>query len=116
MERVHAAADEPVQEMQGVAVAVSSNRRHLGLLYRTEVPAGPASAAAGAENAAKPEEVRLLHLGWYGHGQFHNDPDTSDCAFWISPDVEPEQADVIAGYLAGELAAKFDRLEASPRH
>ena len=85
MDRVYAASDKPVREINGAAVFVAQSRRHIGLAYETATGAGHL-------------EIHLLHLGWHGHNHFHNDTDTSHCTYWIDPDVEPEQSEVIAAH------------------
>jgi hypothetical protein len=79
MERVHAAKDEPADKIAGVAVSISDTRAHLGILH-----------------AVEEQQARLLHLAL--HDSFYNDTDLSLCAYWVTPDIEPEQHAAVAGF------------------
>ena len=76
--------------MQQIAVAVYPDHGHIGLLHREEV------AAPLQSNIGKLSIIKLLHFAW--HERWECTTDTADVAFWINPDVEIEQAELIAGY------------------
>lgn len=93
MERVHTVKDKPAEQVEVVGVSVSWNRRHIGVLHKVDL--SPPQSTAPKYHV---HEVRLLHLGWHGKGQLLNDTDLTQCAAWVSPDIEPEQGEAIAGY------------------
>jgi hypothetical protein len=88
MERVHAVSEKPISEMSGVAVAIYKNRGHIGLLYTEEVWISPDLPVRYA--------IKLLHLCL--QHPLVNDTDTSGCAFWVTPAIEPDQSDLISEY------------------